>query len=51
MTVQFLAASEQFTVNSLFEKLELAAQEEQWGEDYRSSLVQMKKAYRVPDVA
>lgn len=51
MTVQFLAANEQFTVNSLFEKLELAAQEEQWGEDYRCILVQMKKAYRVPDVA
>ncbi len=51
MTVQFLAASEQFTVNSLFEKLALVAEDEDWGEGQQSSLVKMKAAYRVPDVA
>ena len=51
MTVQFLAASEQYTVNSLFEKLVLAAEKEQWGEEHQSALAKMKTAYRVPDVA
>ena len=51
MTVQFLAASEQFIVNSLFEKLVVAAEKEQWGEEHQSALVKMKTLYRVPDVA
>jgi hypothetical protein len=51
MTVQFLAASEQFTVNSLFEKLALAAEEEHWGDEQQRSLAKMKTAYRVPNVA
>lgn len=51
MTVQFLSASEQYTVNTLFEKLELVAEEEQWSGEPKSALAKMKLAYRVPGVA
>ena len=52
MTVQFLAASEQFLVNSLFEKLEARGREtENWGQKELTALAKAKKDYRVPDVA
>jgi tetratricopeptide (TPR) repeat protein len=52
MTVQFLAASEQFLVNSLFERLEARGREtENWGQKELTALAKAKKDYRVPDVA